>query len=147
MHQQITAPPQPADTIDALVVDGEVTAQLHQIDGTLRRLTAIGGRDVAQLATVRADGQPHDRDLGRYGEYRLIATRLDPSTTVITGLPLKDVHDTLWTVGLVLGGVSLIGLAVAGVAGAFLVRRALRPLDRMAATARRVAELPCTRVR
>ncbi|GAA4435872.1 HAMP domain-containing sensor histidine kinase [Actinokineospora soli] len=142
MHQQITAPPQPADTIDALVVDGEVTAQLHQIDGTLRRLTAIGGRDVAQLATVRADGQPHDRDLGRYGEYRLIATRLDPSTTVITGLPLKDVHDTLWTVGLVLGGVSLIGLAVAGVAGAFLVRRALRPLDRMAATARRVAELP-----
>ena len=142
MPPDLDAQQQPTGTIVAVVVDGQVAAQLHEVTGPMLKLIRIGGRDLDNLATLRADDQPHDRDLGKYGEYRLIATRVDPSTTIITGLPLRDVHDTLWTVGLVLVGVSLIGLAVAGVAGALLVRRALRPLDRMAATAQRVAQLP-----
>ncbi|GGS31756.1 sensor histidine kinase [Actinokineospora fastidiosa] len=133
------APPgQETGTIDAVIVDGDrLLAQVQTPSGERRALT-----DLAPLHTLPADGVIRERDLGGLGTYRVVAVRIDPRTVVVTGLPLTDVHDTLWTVGLVLGGVSLIGLTVAGVAGALLVRRALTPLDRMAATARRVAELP-----
>ncbi|PPK70981.1 HAMP domain-containing sensor histidine kinase [Actinokineospora auranticolor] len=85
------------------------------------------------------------RGLDDYGDYRLMAFPTPQGAVVVAGLPLDMVNDTLWTTGLVLGGVSLIGLTVAGVVGVLIVRRTLRPLDRMAATARRVAELPLDR--
>ncbi len=139
---RLEAPAQSSGTIEAVVVDGRVSAQVHEISGPRRQLSDISGDPgIEVLAGVRADGKPRNVDLGARGEYRVVAVGLGQAT-VLTALPLADVHDTLWTVGLALGGVSLIGIVVAGVAGALLVRRALRPLDRMAATAQRVAQLP-----
>ncbi|WP_018680775.1 HAMP domain-containing histidine kinase [Actinokineospora enzanensis] len=122
------------------------------IDGSdvtsAQRLTSTGARenlDTALYPTflglpVNAGGR--SRDLGEMGTYRLMASRTRYGTTVIAGMSMETVDNTLWTTGLVLGGVSLIGLTIAGVTGVLVVRRTLRPLDRMAATARRVAELP-----
>jgi two-component system OmpR family sensor kinase len=51
----------------------------------------------------------------------------------------------LLSTGLIIAGVSLVGLLAAGAAGALIVRRTLQPLQDVARTASRVAELPLDR--
>ncbi|MGQ0841216.1 sensor histidine kinase [Actinokineospora sp.] len=140
----IDAPGQGPGTLNALVYQGTVTDAKVQTNTARREDIPAGLHPV--LTRLPADGQTHDGDLGEYGPYRLVAVRGGPGETVIvTGLPLAAVRSTLWTVGGVLAGVSLLGLTIAGVFGTLIVRRTLRPLDRMAATARRVAEQPLDR--
>jgi two-component system OmpR family sensor kinase len=99
--------------------------------------------DYAALLNLPADGHIYVRDLGTFGEYRLIATEGGPTKgVIITGLPMSEVNDILLSAGLIIGGVALAGLLAAAGAGAFIVRRALHPLQRVAATASRVADLP-----
>jgi two-component system OmpR family sensor kinase len=52
---------------------------------------------------------------------------------------------TLLTVAGVTGGSVVLALIIAGWAGAFIIRRTLKPLDRVAATASRVSELELDR--
>jgi two-component system, OmpR family, sensor kinase len=81
-------------------------------------------------------------DLGLLGPYRLIAVPNATGDVLVTGLPEQHVESTvgrLVTTELIVAAVTLLG---AGVAGAFVVRRELRPLERVAATAARVSALP-----
>lgn len=98
--------------------------------------------EYAMLLNLPTDNHIYVRDLGEFGEYRLIADRRDNGTVVITGLPMSEVNDVLLSAALIMGGVALVGLLAAAGAGAFIVRRALQPLQRVAATASKVAELP-----
>ncbi|MDQ6897457.1 MAG: HAMP domain-containing histidine kinase [Actinomycetota bacterium] len=107
----------------------------------------------AQLAQISAAGigsTPVNIDLGgTLGQYRVISAQglfgtSDGLTqlTVVSGLPTGPEDRTVGrmiVIGLsgVLGGLVLVGLA-----GTWLVRRNLRPLHRVAATATRVAHLP-----
>jgi two-component system OmpR family sensor kinase len=94
------------------------------------------------FTALPVDGRAHGRELGQLGSYRLMAVNdRDKDTVLITGLPMAGIDEILMTTTLVLGGVSLVGLALAGAAGVLIVRRTLRPLDRVAATAKRVAGL------
>jgi two-component system OmpR family sensor kinase len=61
---------------------------------------------------------------------------------VVVGLPLAKQNATIVNTGLAVAGGVLLGLVVVGIGGMWLVRRNLRPLDRVAATATRVAHLP-----
>jgi two-component system, OmpR family, sensor kinase len=98
--------------------------------------------EYATLLDLPADDHIYVRDLGGgLGDYRLVARQTDFGVT-ITGLPMSEVDDTLLSAGLIMGGVALAGLLAAAGAGAFIVRRALHPLQRVAATASQVAELP-----
>jgi two-component system, OmpR family, sensor kinase len=100
----------------------------------------------AVMLSVPADGQPHTVSFDDLGEYRLMALPvIGTSDVVVTGLPMKPVDDTLLTVGLILFGVAAAGVLGAAFLGAFAVRRTLRPLERVAATAGRVTELPLDR--
>ncbi len=100
----------------------------------------------ALMLSVPADGKPHTLSFTDLGEYRLMALPVPgTSDVVVTGLPMKPVDDTLLTVGLILFGVAAAGVLGAAFLGAFAVRRTLRPLDRVAATAGRVTELPLDR--
>ncbi len=102
---------------------------------------ALSAEDLAVLAALPADGQVHSADLPDAGDYRVITGQSRLGTTV-TGLPSAEVNHTV--VGLLWRGLILaaFGVLVAlGVALA-LVRRQLRPLREMAATAHEVAELP-----
>jgi two-component system OmpR family sensor kinase len=80
---------------------------------------------------------------GSLGDYRVVAGRNSQQTaTVVVGLPLSPTQHTVgqmaWLVALsTMGGIVLVALG-----GMWLVRRNLRPLDRVAATATRVAHLP-----
>ncbi|WP_086845627.1 sensor histidine kinase [Amycolatopsis kentuckyensis] len=98
------------------------------------------------LLALPSDGKQHSIDLGgSLGEYRVVSTVAPNGDKTVIGLPLKDVNETLWQLGFILGGVALAGILVAGAVGAATIRRTMQPLDRLAATATRVSELPLDR--
>ncbi|MEQ0559143.1 HAMP domain-containing sensor histidine kinase [Amycolatopsis sp. NEAU-NG30] len=106
----------------------------------------IAPDQVRHLLAVPSDGKQHSVDLGgSLGEYRVVSTVSPRGERTVIGLPLKDVNETLWQLGFILGGVALAGILVAGAVGAATIRRTMQPLDRLAATATRVSELPLDR--
>ncbi|HEV7899394.1 MAG TPA: ATP-binding protein [Planosporangium sp.] len=138
------APGQVAGTLLGRIVDGQVR------DAGRRDTTTADPQDLpaAQhqvLINLPVDSRPYTRSLGSFGDYRLIASRSPDGDVLITGLPLADVYalrDLLIALETAIG----LGAAVlAALLGTLIVRRTLRPLDRVAATARRVAELPLDR--
>ncbi len=99
--------------------------------------------------------QPTDVDLGgAIGTYRLVAspaqltnrsTGVSVPGTAVVGLPVASIQRIVGkATAVALGGV-LGGLLVVAALGTLIVRRSLRPLDRVAATATRVAHLPLDR--
>ncbi|WP_374008027.1 sensor histidine kinase [Leifsonia sp. LS-T14] len=98
------------------------------------------------LLTVPADEKPRTVDLGsQLGSYRIAATQLTNGDSVIIGLPLSDVNATVARLGLVIGLVTLAGLIFAFLLASVVVRLAMRPLERVAATAEEVSLLPLDR--
>lgn len=123
----------------AIVQGGQVVdAGVLDRSGTRR---TVSGDAARALLTVDADAPPRTLDLPGLGPYR-IAASTSGTGTVVTGLTEAEVRETLSTlvtVEVAAVGVTLLG---AGVAGAVAVRRALRPLEEVAATATRVSALP-----
>ncbi len=93
------------------------------------------------VRSVPADGRVHALELPELGRYRLVAADVQGGV-VVAGLPTSEVNGTVaklvaWE--LLLG---LAAVAVAATVGLLLVRRQLRPLRKVAATAHEVAGLP-----
>ncbi len=109
----------------------DAAGQYHPLDGA----------QLATLLAVPADGVIRSISLDDLGSYRAMAsTGVDG--TVITALPTAAVHATVERYVLVEVVVGALGLLLAGAAANVLVHRELRPLNRVAATATRVSELP-----
>jgi two-component system OmpR family sensor kinase len=103
---------------------------------------SITAGQTALLLKVPSNDRPTTVYLGSVlGDYRVTAHRTPGGEVVLAGLPTKDVTDTLWRLGFIFGGVALGGLVIAGAVGAVTIRRTMRPLDRLAETASKVAEL------
>ena len=101
----------------------------------------------ARRARLRARRREvHAIDVSGLGSYRVVAHagRLDSGdpATLVTGLPTKDVDDTLRSLILTETLLALLAVLAAGGIGTVVVRRQLRPLREVAATAHAVAELP-----
>ena len=101
--------------------------------------------DVQGLVGLPLDSAPHSVTLGTEGEFRVISNPMPDGQVLVTGLPFSQVNDTVLRLALLIGVIGLAGVAAAAVAGTIVVRGALRPLDRVAATAARVSELPLDR--
>lgn len=114
-------------------------------------LTTSGGRAdltptaLAQLTAVEPFAEPVTVDLDGLGSYRVRATFDRRGDVIVTGLPTSDVDDTMLRVLLIMAVVAGAALLAASTLGALITRRALAPLTRVAATARRVANLPLDR--
>jgi len=136
---------QSVGTLVAITLSGFVLdAEFLDTQGAQQTLS----RDqVAQLLAVEPDARPVSADLGgELGTYRFFAERSSlGGSVIVTGLPLRDVNSTIAQLVTVIVIVTLFGVAVAAVAGAAVVRRALRPLDRVAQTASDVAALELDR--
>ena len=136
----LLSPGQRFGTVVARIVDGDA----HQSgvlgdDGVPRD---VGRHEDNDLEDVPTDGQTHTRNIGGLGEYRVIAVeRPDKSAVFVTGIPLDEVNTTLVRLGWIELVVAALGLVVAGAASTLIVRVTMRPLQRVAATAGRVAEL------
>jgi two-component system OmpR family sensor kinase len=131
---------QGAGTLGARVVDGTTVEAAVITEGG--RYQTISDDEAARLASVPADGHPHTVDLSDVGDFRVLAMRMSDGDKILTGLPLASTDTAvadLVTVELIAG---LAGLAITALAGVLVVRRTLRPLSHVAATATRVTELP-----
>jgi two-component system OmpR family sensor kinase len=133
---------QAVGTLGARVAGGTVTAAA--VIGRQDPPTAAtpGEQARAVLARTAPDGRPHTVELPDLGDYRLIAVRGDDGDILITGLPLRPVEDTIERLVAIESIVFGSALLLVAVIGALSVRFALRPLDRVADTAGRVADLP-----
>ncbi|SDQ23811.1 HAMP domain-containing sensor histidine kinase [Quadrisphaera sp. DSM 44207] len=139
----LLAPGQGSGTLGALVQDGAVQrAAVLDRSGELQALTEA---QATTLTAVPAGGEPRTVDLGDLGDYRLVAGEAPDGQVLVTGLALDDVQETVARVTTVVVLVAVLGLLAAAAVGAWVVREALRPLNRVAATASRVAELPLDR--
>ncbi|MFH0172692.1 sensor histidine kinase [Streptomyces cacaoi] len=133
---------QPAGTLAARFADGEIiAAEVVTEDGRKRVLTDA---QRAALKGITADGSLHTRTVPGLGTYRLTAIGGD-GVPVLAGLPMADVQQVIDRLVVVEAAIAAIGLATAACASAVVIRRQLRPLGRVAATAAEVARVPLDR--
>ncbi|GCD20670.1 two-component sensor histidine kinase [Cellulomonas algicola] len=100
---------------------------------------------VAALLDLPHDGQIREVDLAGIGEYRALVSVTRGGDVAVTAMPTASVTSTITTYMLMVGVVALLAVLAAAAAGLVLVRRELRPLTRVAATAARVSRLPLDR--
>jgi two-component system OmpR family sensor kinase len=138
--QFLLTPGQPTGTLGARMANGRLTAAgVLGDDGGIQPLDA-GRADV--LTRLPVDGDPHSLAIPGLGDYRLVAARMPDGDVLITGLPLRAVNDIVYRLMAVEAIVAVAALLTAALAGVLIVRRSLRPLRRVAATATRVSSLP-----
>ncbi|MGC9665534.1 sensor histidine kinase [Planosporangium sp. 12N6] len=137
-------PGQGAGTLLAHIVDGEVgDAGRREIDTNIRRDLPVAEYPV--LTSLPVDGRPYTRNLGDFGDYRLVAVHAADNDVLITGRPLADVYMFRYWLVAMETAIAIGAALIAAGLGTMIVRRTLRPLNRVAATAARVAELPLDR--
>lgn len=129
-------------TVNLSVQDGTVRAGYIDDDGTFRGLT---DEQEGLLEAVEPEAGPRTVQLAELGGYRVIATTSPDGDLLVTGLSMAEATATIQDYLVVEGLVAAVGIVVAAVAGTALVRRELMPLERVAATATRVSELPLDR--
>jgi two-component system, OmpR family, sensor kinase len=148
-HSQGDTRGQSGGTFGARLVAGTITqaavvAPQRDTDDTSANgatLTLSPG-DTSALAVLPADGKGHTVRLSWLGDYRLMAVPGQDGDTLVTGLPLVAAENTVHRLEAVDAVVFAAALLVTGVAGALWVGVSLRPLRRVAATARGVTQLP-----
>ncbi|MEV6316785.1 ATP-binding protein [Streptomyces sp. NPDC051776] len=137
----LVGPGQPPGTLGAVLAGGgAVSAERSTDRGETEELTAQQANAVASL---ELDGKPHTIDVPGLGSYRLQAVpdREARGGSIVIGLPLRAVEDTVGTLVVAELCVAAAGLAAAGLAGTAMIRISLRPMRLVAATAARVSEL------
>jgi two-component system OmpR family sensor kinase len=133
----------PPGTVAGFSGGGEVVAVVL---GEQLQATALTDEQNAALARLTESGTPTTVDLGGdLGEYRFVLTDVATGPSVLIGMSLAEVHSTVNQLLMVVVLVTLAGLAAAFAVGTAIVRVALRPLERVVATASHVSELPLER--
>ncbi|WP_250212490.1 sensor histidine kinase [Acrocarpospora catenulata] len=130
---------QTVGTLGARVYAGAVTHAAMVTDRTAGSPPVLSSDDRAALAALPGDGTPRTVELSALDDYRVLAVSGRDGDILITGLPLRGVEETVHRLQLLELALFAGVLAVTGVAGTLWVRLSLRPLDRIAATARQVS--------
>jgi two-component system OmpR family sensor kinase len=130
---------QGAGTVNARILGQTVrSAGFLDDDGTRASLSASDDRVLLALPT---DERPVDRGLSN-GAYRLVAVRTADGDVIVTGLPLSAKLNTLASLVWTTVFVSLGGLVLIGLAGTVLIRRTMKPLEKLSEVATNVSRLP-----
>lgn len=140
----LDAPGQPIGMV-AAIVSGGVTTKSGALNGGGDR-DAVSAAAARQLAASAGARRPVTVNLDGLGRYRVAAAPgRNPGNTVVVGVSMRAVQQTLTRVALIFAVVTALALAVAALVGILVIRRALAPLDRVAAAAGAVADLPLDR--
>ncbi|MGC1209621.1 MAG: HAMP domain-containing sensor histidine kinase [Ornithinimicrobium sp.] len=139
--QRLLGPGQGADTVAGVIgANGVQRAAVIDQAGRLQPLS-MAEQDV--LFDTPVDGATRSVDLaGDLGAYRVVAAPGVDGDTIVTGLALSGVQAAVTRLIIVTSIVALVAALAALIAGSLIVRAALRPLERVAGTATRVAHLP-----
>jgi two-component system OmpR family sensor kinase len=139
----LDAPGQPAGLV-AAVISYDQSVQV----GVLTRLGAREGLTAQaqkQVAAITPRDRPVTRHLDGLGRYRMMATYNRLGEVIVSGLPLSDVDETMFRVLVIFAVVAAVAVLAATTVGIVIIRRALAPLTRVAATAGQVAGLSLDR--
>lgn len=136
----LLAPGQAAGTLVALVAaDGTATAGILNERGDVR-LVNVG--DISNFTTVKISREPSTIHVKGSQDYRAIAVNTTGDAKLVIALPMTEVNAASAQLITVILLVTAFGVGAVIVAGRLLIRFELRPLDRVADSATRVAELP-----
>ena len=136
----LLAPGQAAGTLVALVAaDGTATAGILNERGDVR-LVNVG--DISNFTSVKIGPDPSTIRLEGNHDYRAIAVKTTGNATLVIALPMTEVNAASLQLITAILLVTAFGVGAVIVAGRLLIRFELRPLDRVADSAARVAELP-----
>ena len=128
-------------TLGAVVVDGVCTDS--GVLGARFQVTELTDAQQGLVVDVPADHRARTLDLGgSLGEYRVVGTTGPEGDVLVTGLPLSGAGAAVRNLVVVELLAGLVAMLAAAGAAALVIRRTMRPLDRVAATATRVSELP-----
>ncbi|MGI8879351.1 MAG: sensor histidine kinase [Jatrophihabitans sp.] len=131
---------QAVGTLGARILNGTVTA--IAVIGHGAGESAVTTDDRKVLAALRPRSGARTVHFPDLGDYRLLVTPGDDGDVLITGLPEHPVDDTIARLLLIEASVFAACLLLAGAATTVSVRWSLRPLHRVASTAREVSNLP-----
>ncbi|TCM51670.1 cell wall metabolism sensor histidine kinase WalK [Kribbella sp. VKM Ac-2568] len=129
---------QDAGTVTVYRTDLGANGNVITADGELNPLSE---QALGVLGTIPAAAESETVELPGLGQYRIQASRLG-DTLIVTGLPTKEVDDTLASLLVWEASLSTLGVLAAGGVAVLVVRRQLRPLRDVAQTAREVSGIP-----
>lgn len=139
----LLAPGQAAGTLVAIIGSGGITTAGILGNGGV---TYVPTSQLGEVSANVTKGVPFTLHTANLGEYRALAvTSAATGDTLVVALPMAEVSAATMQLLLVIALVTVLGLAITIVAARFIVRHELRPLERVAATAQAVAELPLDR--
>lgn len=127
-------------TLQAVFVNGDRQGSVVAVASTNYVARALDDDVLDALEDV--GDEPATVDLPGLGSYRVVAARSPDGVRVVAGLPTDDVDEATSSLVQLEVVLTLLGIVVAAMAGTAVVRRQLRPLTEVAATAHAVAELP-----
>lgn len=137
-------PGQGAGDIDVLF-SGSTVVRAGYVDESGQFRSIVGTQALATLVALDPDGRIHEVDLGGLGTFLAISTTTQSGDAVVTAMSTAPADDPLRSYVAVEIVLIVLAVVLAAAAAAVLVRRALRPLERVAGTALRVSELPLDR--
>lgn len=107
-----------------------------------RQDDVLDSSQVRRIAQADVGTQPRRVEIGGdVGTYLLKADTLPGGNRLIIGVSTHPVDELLAKLLALVAGGTVLGLVAVGAGGTVLIRRSLAPLDRVAATARRVSDL------
>jgi two-component system OmpR family sensor kinase len=134
---------QAAGTLGARVLHGAVTdVEVVPGDADDASQVSVAPADRKILSKLTVTSHPRTVEFTHLGEYRVTVMAGRDGDLLITGLPEHSVDETIARLLVIEGSVFAVALLVTGSIGAASVRLSLRPLTRVAATAREVSNLP-----
>lgn len=138
----LDGPGQSVGTVGAVLADGRTSeAAVISAEGERQQLSP---RAFEQLSGIGKQTLVRI-DLDGLGDYKLVSVNADDGRTVVAGLPMTGVTNTLLSTLGFFSVVAATSLIVAAAAGIVIIRRQFAPLSRLAAAAHRVARLELDR--
>lgn len=131
---------QAPDNVVVLLRDGAVVDSAHFGDGDARSAPAEAAATVANLSWT--DPQPRTVELPGMGWYRMVGRPTGPNEVLVTGVSRAPAWDAMVRETALVSAMTAVAVLVTALGTIAIVRFALRPLRRVAATAAAVAELP-----
>ncbi len=129
--------------IDGSVAASAITGEpINHVVNENNTDATLDAAEVARLQRAQLGPTPKRVDIGGdIGSYLLVANQAPNGLVYITGVPTKGVDDTVANLLTLVAAGTVLGLVAVFLAGTYLVRRNLEPLNRVANTARQVSQL------
>ena len=134
---------QSPENVIALIQHGKVVDSAYFVDGEARPAPPAAVARIAELSWSGAE--PRTIELPDLDWYRMVARPGDGDEILVTGVSRKPAWDAVTRETAIVAGMTAMALLITALCTIAIVRFALRPLDRVAATAAEVATLPLDR--